>query len=43
MKNEAFKGVGRYVEMKGHWGAKFLTGIVLKNSSSMKDWILKPL
>jgi len=41
--NQAFKGVGRYIEMKVHWCAKFLTGIVLKNSSSMKNWILKPL
>jgi hypothetical protein len=28
--NQAFKGVGKYAEVKVQWGAKFLTGIVLK-------------
>jgi len=41
--NQAFKGVWKYAEVIVQWGAKFLTGIVLKNSSSMKDWILKSL
>jgi hypothetical protein len=35
--------VGKYAEVKVQWGAKFLTGIVLKNSSSIKDLNLKPL
>ena len=30
IKSEAIEGVGRYVEMKVHRGAKFLTEIVLK-------------
>ena len=47
--NQAFKGVEKHAEVKVQWGAKFLTGIVLKNSSverlilKSQDWILKSL
>lgn len=37
--NEAFLGVVKHVEMKGHWGAKFLTEKVLKTKSSRPKFL----